>query len=252
VPPFRAADALAEPIVTRFTDRLPSGTSPAIREALESARAGRFDAPPVDDNAPDADRLTAVFLRGLTRLSKNQLNDAANDFRAALKISSDFFPALFYLGAAYAAGGKDKDAVGAWQTSLIGEGDAQIIYLAIADAQLRLGDHAGAKAILEEALDSWPDDAPLLTRLARTGVLLGDRRAALDRLDQALSKDPASADALFLGARIVYEAHLGGKPIVSREADIERLKRYASAYAAASGPHRDIVAQWVKYVGGGR
>lgn len=252
VPPFRKEDALAPPVVTRFIERFSAGdeavTSAPVQSALDAARRGSFEPPPLDNKAPQADRLAAMFLRGLTRLSNDQLNDAANDFRAALKISSDFFPAIFYLGAAYAAGGRDKEAVGAWQTSLIGEGDTQVIYVSLADALLRLGNLEQAQAILDEASETWPDDPALLTRMGRVRALRGDRAAALEALDRALAKTPDALDTLLLAARIVYEAHLGRGTVVSGPADVARMKTYTAAYLAANGPQKELVAQWLKYV----
>ena len=59
-------------------------------------------------------------------------------FRETLRLDSEFFPAAFYLGSCYAAGGRDHEAAGAWQTSLVTESDAPFIYTLLGDALLRL------------------------------------------------------------------------------------------------------------------
>ena len=54
-----------------------------------------------------------------------------------MRASADFYPAMIYLGACYAAGGNDKEATGAWRTALIKEGDALPLHTLLADALLR-------------------------------------------------------------------------------------------------------------------
>ena len=66
-----------------------------------------------------AGSLSASFLKGLALLGRNELEAAAQEFREALRIADDFLPAAFYLGACYAAGGRDSEAVapGRWPWS---------------------------------------------------------------------------------------------------------------------------------------
>ncbi len=65
----------------------------------------------------------------------------------------------------YAAGGRDKQAVGAWQTSLVTESDAPFIYTLLADAFFRLGELVSALNILKEANTLWPQNEQVLLRL---------------------------------------------------------------------------------------
>src|SRR4030095_6559688 len=107
-----------------------------IHDLVDRARTGGLDRLAVSDTLA-AQSAVAAFLRGLTLLKDNKLEHAANAFRSAMRASPDFYPAMVYLGACYAAGGNDKEAAGAWRTALIKEGDALALHLLLADALLR-------------------------------------------------------------------------------------------------------------------
>ena len=97
---------LRSPVLGFFLDQL-KGTKVAasITPAVEDVRGGKFEeAASILDKSGD-DQLAAAFLKGLVLLSKGELDPAANKFRDALRIDSEFYPATFYLGACYAAGG---------------------------------------------------------------------------------------------------------------------------------------------------
>ena len=89
-------------------------------------------------------------------MRRGDLESAAAAFRTAIKIASDFPPAAVYLGACYAAGGRDREAAGAWQLVLaLGQEDA-VVYRLTADALLRLGDAAAADDVLKDAVRAFP------------------------------------------------------------------------------------------------
>ena len=125
------------------------------------------------------DQLAPVFLKGLELLSRGDLERAAGKFRDALRIDSEFFSAAFYLGACYAAGGRDRDAAGAWQTSLITERHAPFVYTLLGDALLRLRDMDQAIDILTEA-SLWPADEQVRSGSAPHGPA-GSRRTRSGR-----------------------------------------------------------------------
>ena len=137
---FERGSVLTPPVVGFFLDRMNVGrnapTTPSA--AIAAARAGKFEEAIEAVKAAGNNQLVPVFLDGLARYAKGDLEGAAARFRESLRIESDFFPATFYLGACYAAGGNDRDAAGAWQTSLITEGEAPFIYTLLGDAFLRL------------------------------------------------------------------------------------------------------------------
>jgi VWFA-related protein len=247
---FDRASVLTPQVVSFFLNRLSasSAPTPAIAPALDRARAGRFADAVEALKGQGEDQLAAVFLSGLALFSKGELEAAAAKFRTAVRLDSEFLPAAFYLGACYAAGGRDREAAGAWQTSLITESEAPFIYTLLGDALLRLRDAEQAIDVLHEARTLWPDNDDIQMRLA-SALVLGDKPAeALAILDPYLARHPDDPDRLFMALRCLYEARAAGHPIDGDGGDRARFARYAEAYVAAKGPQAPIVAEWRRYM----
>jgi hypothetical protein len=218
---FDKTSVLSPHVVGFFLDRMSTSAAPAasLRPAIENARAGKFaDITQALGSARD-DQLAVPFLQGLVLLSRGELDPAANKFRDALRIDSEFLPAAFYLGACYAAGGKDREAVSAWQMSLVTETNAPFIYTLLGDALLRLRDFDQAIGVLTEADTSFPDNDDIHGRLTTT---------------------------LFTALRAIHDAHAAGRSLGKPDDDRARFARYADAYAAAKGPQLSVVEQWRK------
>jgi VWFA-related protein len=237
-------------VVGFFLDRMAARNARGSAAALAHARGGQFDALLDELKTPGGDALAAAFLSGLGLYARGELEPAARRFRDALKIDSEFFPAAFYLGACYAAGGRDREAANAWQTSLVSEGDAPFIYPLIADAMLRARDPKGAVETLKEAVGLWPDNETLQVRLGVAYAMAGEAGAAIRALDPYLARHPEDHDKLFLVLRAIYEARNAGRSVATPEQDRETFARYAAAYAAAGGPHQALVDRWKKFLQG--
>jgi tetratricopeptide (TPR) repeat protein len=222
----------------------PASVTPAINEA----KAGRFEAAVEALKAEGNDQLAVVFLNGLALYSQGQLEAAAGKFREAIRMDSEFFPAVFYLGSCYAAGGRDREAVGAWQTSLVTESEAPFIYTLLGDALLRLRDVDQAVDILKEASTLWPDSEQVQLRLGTALAMAGQPAEALATLDPYLQKHPDDHERLFIVLRTLYEARASGRTIKSKDEDLALFSRYAAQYAAAKGPQQAIVDQWKKFM----
>ncbi|MEI8084378.1 MAG: hypothetical protein WCI74_21260, partial [Actinomycetes bacterium] len=192
--------------------------------------------------------LSVNFLKGLALYAKGELEPAAFQFRAALQMSSSFLPAAFYLGACYAAGGRDDEAAGAWQTSLISEGDARIIFDVLADAWLRLKDGPQAMAILTEARERWPDDDVFLPRLAAAQVMLKQPGPAMDTLETYIGRHAGDTDVIFLALRLLYDAHANGSVMRGKPEDAALAAKLATLYRAAAGPHVALADRWVAFI----
>jgi VWFA-related protein len=251
---FDKSSVLTPQVVGFFLDRMSGAavaSATAVRPAIDSARAGRFDqALQSLKDVPD-DQLAAVFVKGVALLatgSRADLDAAAEKFRAALRIDPGFLPAAFYLGACYAAGGKDRDAAGAWQTSLITESNAPFVYTLLGDALLRLKDVDQAIDILIEARTLWPADDQVAMRLGAALVMANKPAEAMTVLLPYLAAHPTDHERILLVLRALYEARSAGRPIATVEADRALFLRYAAAYAAAKGPQQALVAQWRQYV----
>ena len=102
-------------------------------------------------------------------------------FQVALKSASDFLGAAFYIGACHAASGRDQEAVGAWQLSLLSEA-ADVVYPPLVDGLLRLGDGLNALTFIDEAPDAWKDDETRDERQATAEAMTGAYVPALEKL----------------------------------------------------------------------
>jgi tetratricopeptide (TPR) repeat protein len=188
----------------------------------------------------------STFLSGLSLYAKGQLEPAAAKFRETLRLDSEFFPAAFYLGSCYAAGGRDEQAVGAWQLSLVTQSDAPFIYTLLADALLRIPDVSQALDVLNEAAEQWPDEEEVQIRIGTAYALSGKRAEALQKFEPYLEKHPDDQERHFVALRTLYEARASGKPIRTPEEDRALFTRWAAAYAASKGPQQALVDQWMR------
>ena len=145
--PYDRAELLAPELVAHFMDRMaalvPEPLPEGVAAAVAEARAGRLEA--MLARLPSTGKADArvSFLRGVSYYAAGNLNAALTQLQGALLARSDFFPAAVYMGACYAAGGKDLDAIGAWQTALIGESGSVALYQVLADALMRVREAAG-------------------------------------------------------------------------------------------------------------
>jgi VWFA-related protein len=253
-PPFALDQVLSPPVLGVFLDRLaarPDASAPEVRALIERARtSGPRDLaiPPSLASATPV----AAFLEGLMLLSRHQLEPAALAFRDAMRVSADISPAMVYLGACYAAGGKDKEAAAVWRTALIREGDAAPVHRLLAGALLRQGRADLAIDDLSAARTRWPEDEDL-ARQHVTAALLGGRQIdGMEALDAAIARQADDEPTLALALYMLYLAFEIGEPIEGVSQDRERMLRLAQRYRARGGPAIALVEAWVSAVTGKR
>lgn len=247
---FERTSVLTPEVVSFFLDKMNVGNrvGNAPPPAVEAARAGQFDEALEAMKSSNGTPLATVFVNGLALYAKGELEAAAVKFRESLRLDSEFFPAAFYLGACYAAGNKDREAAGAWQTSLITQSDAPFIYTLLGDAFVRLKDHAQALDILVEAFQLWPDNEAVRLRLGVVQASAGKAAEAIAILDPYLRKHPEDHETLLVALRAIYETRTSGKTIGTAQEDRQRFLRYAAAYAAAGGRQRGLVEDWKRFI----
>jgi tetratricopeptide (TPR) repeat protein len=244
---FDRASVLTPQVVGFFVERLNVGARGEANPepVVEHARAGRFDEA-VKALSTGASSVPVSFLSGLALYSKGELEPAAARFREALRLDSEFFPAAFYLGSCYAAGGRDQDAVGAWQLALVTESDAPFIFTLLGDALLRLREVDHALEILNDAAAQWPDNEEVQVRIGAALAMAGKRADALTKLEPYLEAHPDDQERHFFALRMLYEARADRKPIRSTNEDRALFTKWAAAYVAAKGPQVAMVEQWQK------
>lgn len=244
---FRPEDVLDAAVLTPFLDELAARASDRMRPAIDQAKAGRFVEAAQAVTVNDPDDPVRPFLQGLSLLSRKQLQPASEAFRETLRAAPDFFVGAFYIGACYAAGGRDPQAINAWQTSLVGLDHYPVVYRMMAEAMARVGQGDRAIETLEEAASKWPDDRTIRLRLARLALDAHRYDRVLVLVDEGLARASSDSDLLFVGMQAIFErvTQAGAAP---QNESIARLKRYRDAYVAAGGPRQSLVAEWVAAV----
>jgi VWFA-related protein len=251
--PVDRKELLAPEVLGHFAGRvatLVAGPAPeGLSAAVEDARQGRPEAILGRlEGASKQDPRTS-FLRGVSYYAGGNLPAALTQLQNALRSSADPFPAAVYLGACYAAAGKDLDAIGAWQTALIGEsGESPALYGLLGDALARTGEHEQAVEILAEGVAAFPGDDRLRRKLAIASAKAGLRDEAVPLLTSWVESHPADSEASFALLALLFEGFARETSAGVPGAQREQLVRHARAYADGNGPNREVIACWLRYL----
>jgi VWFA-related protein len=239
LPKFDRAAVLTADLIGAMLD-IAEKRAPALKTALTEARAGRYGTAALDALS-EGDQTTAAFLRGLDLFAKGQLDQAATQLDIAAGPRREFFPAAFYLGAVFAAVGRDRDAAGTWQLALGSEARPPAIYPMIADARMRDGQALSAVDILKPAHERAPDNDDIGRRLAMAYVMTGRYAEAVPVLDGYLTRHGTDQDALLASVIAHYEIARAGQLLSN--VDRAKLRKYATAYR---GEHRALVEKYLQ------
>lgn len=185
--------------------------------------------------------LQARFSAALAQLRQGELDAAAAEFRSVQQALPEFAPALVYLGACFAAGGKDRDATSAWQRALAVEPSPVAQQLAI-EAWLRAGTPVAAQALVTSARARWPAD-PAFERLhVQVTLAEGKTQEGLGLVASLREPDPQT---LLLALATLYDAARRGTPIQDGAGDLEAMRRLRDRYAAMHGESLGLVDAWI-------
>jgi tetratricopeptide (TPR) repeat protein len=222
------------PIVARPEFDLAAVLDPAVLDPALARLAGR----------PEA---KARFSAALAQLRQGELDGAAAELRTLQQAMPEFAPALVYLGACYAAGGKDRDATSAWQRALAVEPSPLAQRLAI-EAWLRAGPVVSAQALIVQARERWPAD-PTFARLQAFATLAEGRAAdGLARVAALPEPDPPT---LLLALATLYDAARRGPASQDPAAALEAMRRLRDRYGAMHGDALGRVDAWVAAIARG-
>ena len=243
---FKREDVLTPEMLRAVFDVIDKN-HPAAKPATARARSGKFEGTAL--MALDAgDQAAGSLLRGLELLMKGQLDPAANQFGVALRNAPDVPLASFYLGVCYAAAGRDKEAVAAWERARAAQLTLPAMQLVLADGWLRLGQASQALEPLRAALERQPDNDNVRKNLAIAQSHLGLHELAYPTIGPYLERHGTDVDALLVALHALYQVHSEGKTLDSAEQDKARAATYARAYAAAKGPHAALVEKWAEFL----
>ncbi len=238
--------ALLAPAVALARELAETPPTEAVARLADEVAAGRLETLDLSALGDDAS-LISVFLRGLAHYRAGKFEDAAKEFRATVRQSSDFLPGIFYLGACYAAGGRGREAVGAWQTSLVGDDSSPDVFQLLIDGFLRIGDTDAAIGAIEEASAKWPDDYRFVLRATLAQAAQDKPADALERLRPWLDKQPDDREALDLALRLAL-ADLATRPPGDDQDAVARLKDLTARYEAGGTPLPPVATRWLAYL----
>jgi len=239
LPKFDAALALRPEFLTPMLDIIEK-RSPSLKDAMVEARAGRYG-PAALEAFSTGDQVAAAFLRGIDFFAKGQLDQAATQLQIAAGPRREFFPAAFYLGACFAAVGRDRDAAGVWQMSLAGDARPAIVYTMTADARLRDGQPDSAIEILKPAYEREKTNDEIAKRLAVAYAMTARYAEALPIAEGYLTRSPNDQDMLLTALIAQYEVVRTGQVVLSN-VDRARIRTYAAAY---KGPQRALIDKYL-------
>jgi tetratricopeptide (TPR) repeat protein len=243
---FKKEDVLT-PEMLRAAFEVIGKNHPGAKAAVARARSGKIEGSAM--MALDAgDQSAGSMLRGIELLMKGDLNPAANQFGVALRNAADAPLASFFLGACYAAAGRDKEAVSAWERARAAQLQLPALQVILADGLLRLGRPADALEPLREALDREPKNDDIRRNLAVAQSHLGLHEQAYPTIVPFLDRHPNDADALMIALHALYQVHVEGKTIGSPDEDKAKARTYVRAYADAKGPQLALVEKWAEFL----
>jgi VWFA-related protein len=237
---FDSRLALSGRVITAMLD-LVEKRSPDMKGPLAEARAGRYGTAAVEA-LTTGDQEVAAFLKGLDWFSKGQLTQAVTQLEVAAGPRREFFPAAFFLGAAFAAAGRDRDAAGVWQMASGTESRPTFFYTWLADARLRDGQPGSVIDVLRPAYQRTPTDDELGHRLMAAYLMTGRFEEALPVLDGYLSRNPTDQVALLAAVFAQYQVATKER-LALPAAELAKLGRYVRAY---EGPYKNLLAKYVE------
>lgn len=192
------------------------------------------------------------FDEGIRLLQASSYQDAATRFKGSLDTEGENTALLAYLAATFAAAGNDTEAAGAWQTSLIDGSDLPEIYDWLSGALMRTRSLAEARAILEEAVVKFPDDARFAKPLALVYATFGLGLQSVRLLERHLAAHPDDIESLQLAVEWIYQLRQANLSVRTPADDTRLARGYADAYAKAKGPQAALVRQWMDAIDGRR
>ena len=241
---FDSRMALTPQIVGNLLDSVEK-QFPELDGPLVEARAGRYGTAAIEALI-GGDQAAAAFFKGLDWYFKGQLSQAATQFEVAAGPRREFFAASFYLGAVFAAAGRDRDAAGVWQLAIGDEPRPLLAYTLLADARLRDGQPASVIDVLKPVYERMPGEEEIGQRLMSAYLMTGRYEEALPVLDSHLSRNPTDEVALFAAVFAQYQVAMRERLVLPAE-EVAKLAGYVRAY---EGPYKTLLAKYLQTIRG--
>jgi tetratricopeptide (TPR) repeat protein len=195
---------------------------------------------------PDA---TTLFSRGVQLQQQGKLNEAAEQYLAALKVKPDYAEAQANLGVILAQLGRYEEAITAYEAAYRLAPQLTPVLLNLGIAHYRAGQYARAAEILKRFLELRQDSIQARQLYGLSLVEIGADESATAQLE--LTLDAAPRDVAVLYCLGLAYLHLGRPEMKSM---IERLASFPAGEGAshllkgqsliASGDHERAIAEF--------
>ena len=189
-----------------------------LRNQQKNAEALRYSE--IIENSPQG-QLLSSFSNALSLFQEGNITQAENALNSSLELAPDHPGSNILLGLARYEQGEYQEAERLLREFVDIDTTSAAIVSRIADTYLRLNDLDGALEVLEQRLESTPDDTAVLAMAAIILQSMGELDQANIYLQHATEIDPDTPQLLYtLG---VFDAQLG-----DMESAIENLSRAVS------------------------
>lgn len=161
--------------------------------------------------------ITTKFNRAAELQRQGQLKQAADEYRALLKVSPDYAEAHANLGVVLAQLGQYEDSVSAYESALRFAPHLTPILLNLGIAHYRADQFEKAADSFQRFLDVAPDHLQARQLLGLSLFELGRDREAIPTLEQTVNKAPDDAAILYaLGLAYMRQRYAGVDEIIER------------------------------------
>ncbi len=169
----------------------------------------------------------AQFNRALALQQQGKLAEAADEYRALLKLKPDYVEAHANLGVVLSRMGKYQEAIAAYETAYKLAPHLTPILLNLGIAHYRAGQFAKAVEVFPQFLEKNPDSTQARRLYGMSLAALGRHEEAIKQLEPTRDEPPPDPAALYM----LGLAHLRtGKP--GLQATLERLASFTAGLPA--------------------
>ncbi len=253
-PPFTARVRrtwfVDERVLGPALDALPAAAqSPAVAPLVAHARQRRFVNLLPDSAIPAEDRGLGLLLQAVARFALGDTpTTVAVQLRRAAEAGAPQSATEFWLGACWAAEGRDEEALASWEMARAAGWPEALLALPSAEAMVRLNRLEEAGTLARRASDGQVGRTDLLQIAAAADIAAGRYESAAGLLRPLLSSNPDDGDTQFLLLHALFgSAVKSASPGATPEAQAE-WQEIAAQYVAAGGRHRAVVEEWRAYL----
>jgi tetratricopeptide (TPR) repeat protein len=170
---------------------------------LRDAERGVYTAPP----GASSDYLECVlpFLALLDEKGRDRLLPSLPDLRRAASLNPGSVLAPFFMGLAYERTGSPAEAEAAYRRVLGISSECYPAGLALARLKEQAGNYEEAVRILQELVQSFPDNGAVKRQLAAVYYRRGDWSRAQDAIAASLQQNPRDGELLLMQAHALVE-----------------------------------------------